>query len=320
MLTKLLDFLFGLPRASGSGALSGIPLTSRPLGPLNQEDRPHVFDPAVRQYIGAFRLVDPHFKHPSDAARWREARRQMLDHVLRLCVESRWRDNLMLRGSRLLMAWQGAAARHPGDLDWVIVPQSIGMGDPWSKAMLQGLAQSIVTASAPRGIELLGDRVAIDEIWTYERVPGCRLVFPWRMTGLPPGAVQCDFVFGEPMASAPIMTRIPLVDGRSISALCASPEQSLAWKILWLVSDMHAQGKDLYDAVLLAEQTRLPFELLKRTLELGGELRGELTLESLDLDDIDWENFRIEVPEVQGTGADWLARLKSALKPTFDSP
>ncbi|MFG2526860.1 hypothetical protein [Streptomyces sp. NPDC048516] len=38
---------------------------------------------------------------------------------------------------------------------------------------------------------------------------------------------------------------------------------SLAWKVLWLVSDLHPEGKDLYDALLLAESTELPSALLR---------------------------------------------------------
>lgn len=47
----------------------------------------------------------------------------------------------------------------------------------------------------------------------------------------------------------------------------ASDEESLAWKLLWLYSDIHPQGKDLYDAVLLAERTALQTSLLKTVLQ-----------------------------------------------------
>lgn len=41
---------------------------------------------------------------------------------------------------------------------------------------------------------------------------------------------------------------------------------SLAWKILWLASDIWAHGKDLYDAVLPAERVTLPEDLRRWVL------------------------------------------------------
>ena len=54
-----------------------------------------------------------------------------------------------------------------------------------------------------------------------------------------------------------------------VPVLAASNEESLAWKLLWLFSDFYPQGKDRYDAVLLAERTALRSSLLKTVLEDG---------------------------------------------------
>ncbi|PYC74957.1 hypothetical protein C7C45_03455 [Micromonospora arborensis] len=37
--------------------------------------------------------------------------------------------------------------------------------------------------------------------------------------------------------------------------LAAPAPLALAWKLLWLATDRYPQGKDLYDAALLAEHT-----------------------------------------------------------------
>ncbi|KAK1185667.1 nucleotidyl transferase AbiEii/AbiGii toxin family protein [Streptomyces sp. NBS 14/10] len=76
--------------------------------------------------------------------------------------------------------------------------------------------------------------------------------------GGPPGEVRLDFARDELLPQAPVWTPIPRGDGGTpIAVRTASRELSLAWKVLWLHADCEtegqAQGKDLYDAVLLAE-------------------------------------------------------------------
>jgi len=51
--------------------------------------------------------------------------RAALDHVLALVAESAWAEALVLRGSAALPAWIGAAARPPGDLDWIVRPLTL---------------------------------------------------------------------------------------------------------------------------------------------------------------------------------------------------
>ncbi|MFB7852120.1 MULTISPECIES: nucleotidyl transferase AbiEii/AbiGii toxin family protein [unclassified Streptomyces] len=63
---------------------------------------------------------EPTFDDPELAPRWRAARRAAQDHLLRVIARSPWGDRLVLRGSFPLRAWVGAAAREPGDLDWIM--------------------------------------------------------------------------------------------------------------------------------------------------------------------------------------------------------
>jgi hypothetical protein len=288
----------------------------------NRVKRPQVFDPALKHYSRAFRHGDPLFERPGEGRAWQRARRLAIDHVLRAVAESPWRDHLVLRGSVVLKAWLGGAAREPGDLDWVVVPKEMSLVGPWAAGLFVGLPGHLGRWTAggtiPGGVEILTSEAATDEIWTYDRAPGRRIVFPWRAPGLPAGAVQLDFVFGEEMASPPVETAIPTADGAPVTLRTASREQSLAWKLLWLQSDMHPQGKDLYDAALLAEQTWLPLSLLKRTMAAAGY--AETAWASADLPlkwHVDWENFRLEYPWVEGGAAAWQARLARALEPTF---
>lgn len=64
---------------------------------------------------------EPAFDAPSTARRWRAAHRAVQDHLLEVIAGSPWGDGLILRGSLPLRAWLGAAAREPGDLDWIVL-------------------------------------------------------------------------------------------------------------------------------------------------------------------------------------------------------
>jgi hypothetical protein len=219
--------------------------------------RTPVFDPALLHFGSAFRPGDPAFDDPSSAARWQDARRRATDHVLRAIAESRWGENLVLRGSRLMRAWFGDVAREPGDLDWVVRPATILLSDPRSTELLAGLTEAVSTRPAPQGLTFLPDTVVEDDIWTYERAAGRRVVFPWRAPELPGGAVQVDVVFGEEFFELPEQMSLATADEGEVTLWTAGLGQSLAWKLLWLETDMHAQGKDLYDAALLAERVFL---------------------------------------------------------------
>jgi hypothetical protein len=109
--------------------------------------------------------------------------------------------------------------------------------------------------------------------------------------------------------------------GDSVTVLAAGPALSLAWKILWLDTDFYPQGKDLYDAALLAERTYLPLDLLREVLskELGAEAE-HFTADRVLGWRVDWDNFRLEYPWVRGSVADWQVRLHQAIQGTFGTP
>ncbi|HEX3151025.1 MAG TPA: hypothetical protein VHR66_23295 [Gemmataceae bacterium] len=158
---------------------TGLPPTFNPTASRDVARRPQVFDPALKQYPTAVRATDPAFARPEDAARWQAARRQATDHIFRIVAESAHADHLVLRGSRLLKAWLGDEAREPGDLDWAVRPPPARLTDPWSAGLLGGLVAAVATRPAPLGVTFVAEAVATDDIWTYERAAGRRLVFPW---------------------------------------------------------------------------------------------------------------------------------------------
>jgi len=188
--------------------------------------------------------------------------------------------------------------------------------------MLDHLAVAAERLSS--GVRLHADRTVSDEIWTYDRVPGRRLVIPWSADGLPDGIVQLDFVFTEELPATPVRTPLPRLSGPGapIELWTASAELSLAWKVLWLISDCYPQGKDLYDAVLLAESTPLAYGLLRKVFEHVDDGRYDanpVLLEHLAQLKafVEWDEFRKDYPEVGDPAAAFVERLTAALAPTF---
>lgn len=71
------------------------------------------------------------------------------------------------------------------------------------------------------------------------------------------------------------------------------------WKLLWLATVTYPQGKDLYDAVLLAEHTTVDRALIRqlRRPEPGAEA----------------DTFTAECPAITGAAEQWIRRLALAL-------
>ncbi|SCF91023.1 Nucleotidyl transferase AbiEii toxin, Type IV TA system [Streptomyces sp. Ncost-T10-10d] len=161
--------------------------------------------------------------------------------------------------------------------------------------------------------------------WFYHG-PGVRLEVPWRAPGLPPGRIRVDFATDEMFSEPPEMAALPVGGGKPpVVVQTASRELSLAWKILWLQveseEDNGGQGKDLYDAVLLAEdrRTSLSRSLLEDVLSGG---YGHTDANGFDPDLVHqwpmaWGKFQTEYPWVQGSAAEWLSRLSAALTSMF---
>lgn len=160
--------------------------------------------------------------------------------------------------------------------------------------------------SAGRGVTLDAGRVYQDNDWsyTYYAMAGVRLIIPWRAEDLE-GQVQVEFAQDETLPQPPIWTRIPRMDGGQSVVSAAGPELSLRWKLAWLIGDTRdsgvSRGKDLYDAVLLAELPGIE------------RVACSLTREDLDTVRIDWEAFTAQCPQAQGTLAQWKQRLADAL-------
>ncbi|WP_381561963.1 nucleotidyl transferase AbiEii/AbiGii toxin family protein [Streptomyces eurythermus] len=283
-----------------------------------------VFDPSLKHHRNAYRATDPRFGDPARDTRWRAARRRALRLVLDAVAASQWADALVLRGSVLMSVPFPESAREPGDLDFVVVPHTWRIDDGRTDRMLGEIAAAAEDSAAARGhgTGISARGAVVEDIWTYERVPGRRMVLPWGAPGLPGGHVQLDFVFNERLPEEPAPVELP--GGTVVQA--ASPELSLAWKLMWLINDMHAQGKDLYDAVLLAERHPLRYELLHEVFRLSGEwpypYREKVLLEDVTeaVGFVEWEHFVTEYPRFRDAEREYADRLVRAVTPTFEGP
>jgi hypothetical protein len=281
-----------------------------------------IFDPALKQFARAFRNGDPVFEDPQHQLLWRAARRSAMDHVLRCIALNALGSRLALRGSRLMLEWFAERAREPGDLDfvaprmWNIDVQGVELRDAIT-------AQCREHAKISDGLELTGDaKFAL--LWTYERVPGYRLVFPWRATiedaAVPSleGAVQIDVVFGEDMFEAPRLLAL----GDNLQCLCVSPALSLAWKLLWLLDDSYPQFKDLYDALLLARVAPLDVALFAKVIQAADSgVRSRSVVDALaGLDNKEiWERCQdgaglVIFEDEFGPMSHWSTLLRDALR------
>jgi hypothetical protein len=224
--------------------------------------------------------------------RFAEAQEEVKEHLLFCLSKSPWYEHLVLRGSVTLKAWYGDNARPPGDIDWVIYDQ-----DRYTAEMVQGIFNGFLKVLRKVGQikspQLLLDETYQKDIWLYASAPGHRLIFPWRTADGLEGATQMDFVFGEEMPAEPITLALTLRDGKQIHVLSASKEQSLAWKLLWILTDEIPKAKDLYDAVLLAEDgdVHLTNELLIETFRVANAVHPSFICEWVRLKEIDWSEF-----------------------------
>jgi hypothetical protein len=288
----------------------GFPSTFHPLAIKPGQDitQRAVFDPALKQFAHAFRGGDPRFGDPADGARWLEARRGAMAHVLHLVGNSDWAENLVLRGSAVMRAWFGDAAREPGDLDFVVTPRSIAFESPRAQQLIDDVIEAVAGDPGPG---LCAGEAETDHIWTYERVPGRRIVLPFDVEGLPRGAIQIDLVFNEELPIAP-----EPVEVTGTTLLAANQELSLAWKLQWLASDSYPQAKDLYDAALLAQRTTVDTGLVIDLLrpELGDRALDFDRRSVLELDGVDWDNAPSELPVTKADERELLQRVAAALR------
>lgn len=273
------------------------------------------------------------FLYRDMAEQWLDARREAMDHLVGAIALSSWADNLVLRGSVLLKAWFGALAREPGDLDFVVRPEDRRIDSDSVDDMFEEISDRAEALSRSGGtVRLAAHRSDYEverRIWTYSGTPGRRLELSWECPYRGYGALHLDFAFGEPLLDAPVRVDIPRFGspGPPVPLHAASRSLSLAWKLLWLGEEYDVTpGKDLYDAVLLAEHcapVELPDTLLYRLFATAdserywhGGLGGPNDIRSRAAA-VDWRSFVVHYPLLEDAHEEFTDRLTRAMSPIF---
>jgi Nucleotidyl transferase AbiEii toxin, Type IV TA system len=259
-------------------------------------------------------VMPPPTEDKATQMQWASAQQEVKEHLLFCLSQSPWQKNLVLRGSITLKAWYGDAARTPGDIDWIVYPSDLWV-DSTMQRIFNTLLKTLQQSKRLKSTQLLLDETYQRDIWAYDDAPGHQLIFPWRTADGLEGATQMDIVFGEELPSEPIPLLLTLRDGKEINVLSANKEQSLAWKLLWILSDDMPKGKDLYDAVLLAEDrdVHLTNYLLLKTFRAANAVHPSFICEWIRLLEVDWGDFK---PYNASTLQN---RLADALEPVFGS-
>ena len=125
-------------------------------------------------------------------------------------------------------------------------------------------------------------------------------------------SIQLDFAYDERLPDPPVFVAVPRGDGEApVVVRSASRELSLAWKAQWISAgqarDGRVAGKDLYDAVLLAELDGMRLsDRLRRMV-----LRAVPDPSAVRDWDVDWSGVG---RHASGDPRDWLDRLAQALR------
>ncbi|GAB3976664.1 nucleotidyl transferase AbiEii/AbiGii toxin family protein [Plantactinospora veratri] len=145
---------------------------------------------------------------------------------------------------------------------------------------------------------------------------------PWRAGDALAGTVRLDFAYDERLPEPPRLLAVPRQDGTDPPTVlwAATPQLSLGWKLQWLCTDQatdgHCAGKDLYDAVLLAElpEVRLSARLLRTVLRRipDPELLRPAAVRGWA---VDWSDLADRHPPAGVDPTPWLDRLAAALAP-----
>lgn len=301
-----------------------VQLPGYPAAYTTDAHRPDVFDPALKHYPHAFIKGPP--SAGDEAQALAAARTRLQDRSLHALARSPVRDLIVLRGSTTLEAWFPGRARRAHDIDLVVRNAEWDPDCPAAGALLSEIRRAVGDALVAEDVQILDDEIKIDGIWTYERAEGRRLSVPWVYAGSMREVIQIDIVFREPLQDAPALES--LRDHASPpgyrepptgpSLWFASRAESLAWKLLWLDTDMHPQAKDLYDAVLLAEHVALPIELVRRVFEAKADpWKHGLDTQFIRAWEVEWASFALEYPELATDDRDaWVGRLASTLQLT----
>ncbi len=171
--------------------------------------------------------------------------------------KSSYRDNLMLKGSWLFVAWSGSLHRPTKDADM------LGLGD-FDKHQIKNMFEEIMKIEIDDGLRFLPESIDVSDITKdgfYQgfRTTGICLLDRARIK------VQVDIGFGDAITPSSTTETIPCMLGESDAVLRAYPIYtaiSEKWHAINKLGMTNSRLKDYYDLWVIANLQNLEYKLL----------------------------------------------------------
>lgn len=184
--------------------------------------------------------------------------------------KSLYRDNFILKGALLLLAYNIPLERPTKDIDF------LGTGTSNNPAELKSVFQEIAIIHIDDGVDFVSDDITLEKITEESDYSGIRIRIPANVAG-DLFKLQIDIGFGDELVYGPIEMSYPKLLHSSTTLVKAySLESAIAEKLEAIVSlgDYNSRMKDFYDVWFLLNSQNVSLERLKTAIEMTFNKRG----------------------------------------------
>jgi len=176
--------------------------------------------------------------------------------------KSAYRENLMLKGSWLFVAWSGSLHRPTKDADM------LGLGD-FDKQQIFNMFKEIMKIEVADGLQFLPESIDVSDItkdglYQGYRITGVCLLANARIK------VQVDIGFGDAISPSSTIETIPCLLGEGDAVLRAYPIYtaiSEKWHAINKLGMKNSRLKDYYDLYVIANLQDLDGSLLLEAVQ-----------------------------------------------------
>ncbi|MCF6192812.1 MAG: nucleotidyl transferase AbiEii/AbiGii toxin family protein [Kangiellaceae bacterium] len=180
--------------------------------------------------------------------------------------KSSYRENLMLKGSWLFVAWSGSLHRPTKDADM------LGVGD-FNKQQIKSMFEEIMKIEVDDGLHFLPESIDVSDITKDGFYQGFRTIGIFLLDRARI-KVQVDIGFGDAVSPSSTIETIPCMLGEGDAVLRAYPIYtaiSEKWHAINKLGMKNSRLKDYYDLYVIANlqnlEYKLMFEAVKNTFD-----------------------------------------------------
>ncbi len=182
--------------------------------------------------------------------------------------KSQYRENLLLKGSWLFVAWSGSLHRPTKDADM------LGVGD-FDKHQIKGMFMEIMKIEVDDGLRFLPESIKVLDITKDSLYQGFRTI-GLCLLGKAQIKVQIDIGFGDAVSPGSTTEKVPCPIGEDEAVLKAYPIYtaiSEKWHAINKLGMTNSRLKDYYDLYIIASNFDLDGELLQDAVQNTFERR-----------------------------------------------